>query len=140
MTYRISKRFEFSATHVLAGLPPDHKCGRLHGHNYVVELEVEAETLDDTGFVLDYGHLSLVKDWIDATLDHRHLNDAMPKNASPTAENLARWIHGAAVEILTTKSFLDRGGVSESPVVTVSAVRIYETPKTCAEYRSPTIA
>jgi len=139
VTYRISKRMEFSASHVLSGLPAEHKCGRLHGHNYAVEIEIEAEQLDDTGFVLDYGHLSHVKKWIDQNLDHRHLNEVMPRRVSPTAEHLARWIHEETLEILTARSLLDRGDISESPPISVSAVRVYETPKTCAEYR-PTVA
>ena len=34
----IKKRFSFSAAHRLLDLPAGHKCGRLHGHNYIVEL------------------------------------------------------------------------------------------------------
>src|SRR5215468_9371730 len=34
--YTISKFFEFSAAHHLTGLPDDHPCSRVHGHNYVV--------------------------------------------------------------------------------------------------------
>ncbi|MFI6697695.1 6-pyruvoyl trahydropterin synthase family protein [Streptomyces sp. NPDC050509] len=55
MTCHISKEFHFSASHQLDGLPEDHPCGRLHGHNYVVALELSAPTdgLDTTGFVRD---------------------------------------------------------------------------------------
>lgn len=122
--FTISKRFEFSASHVLEGLPEGHQCGRLHGHNYIVEVELQSGMVDERGFVLDYGELAPFKAWLDATLDHRHLNDIVGWN--PTAEHLAQWLHSMATTLLG--SFV--GGW-------VSAVRVYETPKTCAEWRQP---
>ncbi len=119
MTLRITKKFEFSASHQLAGLPEEHQCARLHGHNYVVELELSAAAADltATGFVRDYGDLSSFKIWIDKTVDHQHLNDIVSDN--PTAENLAMWIYGHWVQDLPE----------------LTSVRISETPKTWAEYR-----
>lgn len=119
MTLHITKRFDFSASHQLSGLYEGHQCARLHGHNYVVELELSAsvENLTSTGFVRDYGDLSTFKTWIDKTMDHQHLNDLLPSN--PTAENLAIWLHDQWVD--------------EFPELT--AVRVSETPKTWAEYR-----
>ncbi len=75
----ISKEFHFSASHVLGTLPSWHPCARLHGHNYVVVLELSAEdhALAPPGFVRDYRDLDGFKKWVDATLDHRHLNEAM---------------------------------------------------------------
>lgn len=119
MGYRIHKSFEFAASHVLAGLPDDHPCSRLHGHNYRVEVELEGSQLDDVGFVMDYRALDPIKRFLDATIDHRHLNDLVSFN--PTAEHLARWLHRKATDLL--------------PGQRVSAVRVYETPKTGAEYR-----
>lgn len=83
--------FEFSASHQLYGLPPEHQCSRLHGHNFVVEVTLAADTLNDVGFVKDYGELRPLKDYLDATLDHRHLNDCVPFNT--TAENFARYLY-----------------------------------------------
>jgi 6-pyruvoyltetrahydropterin/6-carboxytetrahydropterin synthase len=120
MTYRISKEFAFSASHQLEGLPPEHQCSRLHGHNYVLVVRLEADDLDRTGFVIDYGELSPVKKWIDDTLDHRHLNDLLPFN--PTAENMAR--HTADIV---------RNLLSLTPNIKVS-IAISETPKTWAEW------
>ncbi len=119
MSYTISKRFEFCASHQLAGLPEDHQCARLHGHNYSVELELSRPEVDEVGFVVDYGDLAPFKDLLEAKLDHRHLNDVLTFN--PTAELVARW--------LFARAFHDLG-------LPVSAVRVYETPKTMAEYRS----
>ena len=119
MTFRITKKFEFSASHQLSGLAAEHQCARLHGHNYVIELELAAgdEDLLAVGFVRDYGDLSVFKAWLDNHLDHRHLNDVMDNN--PTAEHLAAWIY--------------RTWSTKFPELT--CVRVSETPKTWAEYR-----
>lgn len=88
MAYKISKRFDFAASHQLAGLPEGHQCTRLHGHNYSVEVTLGSDHLDEAGFVVDYGRLDSIKAYLDATVEHRHLNDVFEFN--PTAENLAR--------------------------------------------------
>lgn len=115
--YRISKEFHFSASHQLSHLPEDHQCGRLHGHNYIVVVELSAAELNEDGFVRDYGELKPLKTYIDDHFDHRHLNDVM--DVASTAENMARhfyeWCKARWPE--------------------TSGVRISETPKTWAEYR-----
>ena len=58
MTYRITKEFHFSASHQLKGLPETHQCARLHGHNYIVKVELSSTTLNDHGFVRDYNELA----------------------------------------------------------------------------------
>jgi 6-pyruvoyltetrahydropterin/6-carboxytetrahydropterin synthase len=75
----ITKEFHFSASHVLDRLPSWHPCARMHGHNYVVVLELSArrENLTEVGFVRDYRELEAFKKWMDDTIDHRHLNEAM---------------------------------------------------------------
>lgn len=128
--FTISKEFAFSASHQLDGLPADHPCARLHGHNYTVEVEVTGSPDDQVGFVLDYHALAGVKRYVDDELDHRHLNQVLPFN--PTAELLARHLHNVAgVEI--GQELTARGWVAGS--WRVAAVRVKETPKTCAEYR-----
>ncbi|WP_026928863.1 6-pyruvoyl trahydropterin synthase family protein [Glycomyces tenuis] len=115
----ITKEFHFSASHVLEGLPSWHPCSRMHGHNYVVVLELSApdHKLVPPGFVRDYNDLDKFKQWMDKTLDHRHLNEVM--EVQPTSEVLARWIYDRWIE--------------EFPELT--AVRVHETQKTTAEYR-----
>jgi 6-pyruvoyltetrahydropterin/6-carboxytetrahydropterin synthase len=89
VSFSISKSFRFEAAHHLEGLPPGHKCARVHGHSYTVTICLGSTELDATGMVLDYGALGAFKDWLDQTLDHRSLNDYVKQ---PTAENLAHWI------------------------------------------------
>lgn len=122
--FTISKTFSFSASHQLTHLAdtqPDHKCARLHGHNYQVELILSAPALDPDGFVVDYGELSDFKHYLDIQLDHRHLNDVLVYSQRTTAENLAKHLYE------TCQTF-DWGRY-------VMAVRVSETSKTWAEYR-----
>ncbi len=116
--FTITKEFHFSASHQLCRLPDDHPCARLHGHNYIAVVELQAEELDADGFVLDYRALAPLKAWIDDTLDHRHLNEVFGHDGV-TSEFLAKAIYDWAC------ARWDQ----------VSAVRISETPKTWAEYR-----
>lgn len=116
--YIISKEFHFSASHILNKLPDGHPCGRLHGHNYIVVIELSDNKLDDTGFVLDYGELKPIKEFIDNELDHRHLNDLIPQ---PSAECIAKFIFDKF----------------KFEYLQMTAVKVSETPKTWAEYRRP---
>lgn len=116
-TYTITKQFHFSASHQLSELPDDHPCARLHGHNYIIEVVLQSQQLNHVGFVVDYGELKPLKQYIDDNLDHRHLNDFFGVN--PTAENIARELF-----------FFCLSWWPETV-----AVRVSETPKTWAEYR-----
>lgn len=136
MMFAISKRFEFSASHVLQGLAdPDHPCARLHGHNYAVEVELSCDdnNLLPVGFVFDYRSLDPFKRWIDDTLDHRHLNDVVHFN--PTAEQLATWLFGRVCDLLDLPDRTTALDALGQLAAHVSAVRVFETSKTCAEYR-----
>ncbi len=125
MAYEIAKTFAFDAAHRLDHLPSDHKCHRLHGHTYRVELRFRAQSLDARSFVIDYGDLRTFKAWVDDNLDHRFLNEVMPLEYGPTtAENIAAWLFTVARALYST----------EWPRVTLHAVRVSETPNTWAEY------
>lgn len=117
MTYRITKTFDFAASHQLTHLPEGHQCARLHGHNYLVTVVLEGDELDGNGFVEDYGQLKDVKAFLDGTLDHQHLNDVL--TFPTTAENLARALYGRFKK--------DHPALAE--------VVVSETPKTTASYR-----
>jgi 6-pyruvoyltetrahydropterin/6-carboxytetrahydropterin synthase len=114
--YTISKEFHFSASHRLEGLPEDHPCSRLHGHNYVVIVELRATSLNEVSFVQDYRELQEIKDFIDQKLDHRHLNDIFSFQTS--AERLAEYLFG----------------LFKIRYPLLSAVSVSETPKTWARY------
>ncbi|MFX0547004.1 6-pyruvoyl trahydropterin synthase family protein [Roseovarius sp. S1116L3] len=116
--YRITKEFHFSASHQLFGLPEDHQCARLHGHNYIAVVELASKTLNAHGFVRDYLELAPLKRYIDDELDHRHLNDVLGDDCV-TAERMAKHLYDWCA--------------ARWPET--AAVKISETPKTWAEYR-----
>jgi len=89
--FTISKDFTFSASHAINGLPDDHPCRNLHGHNYLVRLHLQSETLDEVGFIVDYKKLNELRDYLDTQFDHRHLNQVIPIN--PTTELLCKWVY-----------------------------------------------
>jgi 6-pyruvoyltetrahydropterin/6-carboxytetrahydropterin synthase len=116
--YTIAKRFAFCASHRIGGLPPEHPCSRMHGHNYEVEVILQSASLDGIGFVRDYGELSALQEFLDATVDHRHLNDVLGHDRT-TAEVIGEWLHDWC----------------KSRWPETVAVRVAETPGVWAEYR-----
>lgn len=84
--YRVQKRLEISGAHNLT-LDYDSKCNNLHGHNWIINIYLKCQELDQNGMVLDFTH---IKKMISNKLDHKYLNDIFDFN--PTAENIAKWI------------------------------------------------
>lgn len=87
----IFKIFTLEAAHRLPNVPPGHKCARLHGHSFRVELHVSGPVDPDAGWVLDFADLKAAFRPFYDQLDHHYLND-IPGLENPTSENLARWI------------------------------------------------
>jgi 6-pyruvoyltetrahydropterin/6-carboxytetrahydropterin synthase len=117
--YRISKQFEFSAAHHLPYLPAEHPCSRPHGHNYVVEIVLEADEIGAEGFVEDYRALGDVKAFLDSEWDHRDLNVVGAAPYRTTAEMLAWFLYDRFHEAHPA----------------LAEVRVSETTKTWASYR-----
>ena len=133
--YKVTKRINFCYGHRL--LKYAGKCRHLHGHNAIAELDVAAETLDEIGFVRDFGDIKhIIKSWIDATLDHRmilcrddplvavlqeHQEEIFLVNENPTAEVIAKMICDYAT----------------SQKIPVTEVRLWETPDAYATYIPP---
>lgn len=84
--YRVKKRIEIAGAHRL-DLPYESPCSRLHGHNWIIEIFMQAEELDESGMVMDFAK---IKAEIKNALDHQYINEVVQMN--PTAENIARWI------------------------------------------------
>lgn len=87
----IFKEFTFEAAHRLPNVPADHKCARLHGHSYRVEIRVEGEVGEESGWVVDFADLSAAFKPLLAQLDHYYLNEVSGLE-NPTSEVLAKWI------------------------------------------------
>jgi 6-pyruvoyltetrahydropterin/6-carboxytetrahydropterin synthase len=87
----IYKVFSVEAAHRLPHVPPGHKCGRLHGHSFRVEVHVKGPVREETGWVMDFADIKGAFRPLLEQLDHHYLNE-VEGLSNPTSENLARWI------------------------------------------------
>lgn len=118
MRVSLTKTIDFESAHWLPTFPDGHKCRRLHGHSFRVDVVVEGEVDPAKGYLVDFGDIKRVLDPLKERLDHRLLNE-IEGLENPTAEMLAKWVYDHV-----------RG---ELPLVSV--VRVRETCTSAAEYR-----
>ena len=91
MKVELTKEYRFEAAHRLPHVPAGHKCARLHGHSFKVELALFGAVDPATGWFLDFGGIDELFEPLRARLDHFYLNE-IEGLENPTSENLARWI------------------------------------------------
>ena len=58
MRVRLTKDFTFEAAQTLPNAPEGHKCRRMHGHSFKVEISVEGEVDPATGWFYDHAEIS----------------------------------------------------------------------------------
>jgi 6-pyruvoyltetrahydropterin/6-carboxytetrahydropterin synthase len=114
---KISQAFRFEAAHLLPNVAAGHRCSRLHGHSYRVELRLEGPVDPVSGFVADFFAIEAAFKSLFTRLDHCYLND-IEGLENPTAENIAIWIWE---QIKTTLPQL-------------ASVAVFETQDCFAEY------
>ena len=88
---QIFKVFQIEAAHRLPNVPVGHKCARLHGHSFRIEIHVAGELDPTLGWVMDFADLKAAFAPLYEQLDHHYLND-IEGLENPTSEQLARWI------------------------------------------------
>lgn len=111
--YTLTKRLKFEAAHRIPGHPG--KCDRLHGHNYVVDVEVRGTQLDELGILVDFELMKKLGRYLP---DHQYLNEVLP-HVQPTAEGLSRYFHD----------------LFKLELPEVSAVTVYEGPDAWCRYQ-----
>ena len=87
----IYKEFTFESAHRLPHVVEGHKCGRLHGHSFMVRVSVSGDLDPNTGWIMDYAEIKQHFQPIYEQLDHHYLND-IEGLENPTSEVIARWI------------------------------------------------
>ena len=87
----VFREFTFEAAHRLPYVPEGHKCSRLHGHSFRVEVRVRGDIDPATGMVIDFAEIKGAFAPLLDRLDHYFLNEIEGLD-NPTSENLARWI------------------------------------------------
>lgn len=117
MRIRLIKTFDFEAAHWLPCFPQGHKCRRLHGHSFKVDVVVEGVVPESQGYLIDYGDMKKIVNPVIDKLDHYCLND-IPGLEVPTSEVLARWLWDELKPAL--------------PLLTM--IRVRETCTSAAEY------
>lgn len=112
---------DFASAHTLRDYPG--ACARMHGHNWKVEVEVEATRLDTVGMGVDFKVIKTATRELAGRLDHRYLNELEPfTEVNPTAENIAAYFHRELSRVLN------------QPHLKVSAVTLWETERACVRY------
>ena len=99
---------------------PDSK---IHGHNYTLEVMVTGDIVEDTGFLVDLGHLKkIVKKNVIDILDHSLFDVEVEwfKDRQPSSENLVIFIWNQ-IE-------------SELKGAKLHRIRLHETPTIFTDY------
>jgi 6-pyruvoyltetrahydropterin/6-carboxytetrahydropterin synthase len=112
---------DFASAHTLRDYPG--ACSRMHGHNWKLEVEVIASSLDETGMGVDFKVVRKASKELSDVLDHRYLNEIAPfDEINPTAENIAAFFYNGLSETLNN----DR--------IKVSSITLWETERACVRY------
>ena len=123
--YTLKILTDFASAHTLRDYPG--ACARMHGHNWKVEVEVNAHGLDDIGMGVDFKVIKQATRDLAEQLDHRYLNELEQfTEVNPTAENIAAWFYNR----LSAKLNNDR--------IAVHAVTLWETERACVRYAEET--
>ena len=92
MPHTLIRKYQIEAAHRLPKLPAEHKCHRLHGHSFRIEVVVRGEIDPELGWMMDYAEIDEIFAPVFDRLDHHYLNE-IPGLENPTSEILASWIH-----------------------------------------------
>tara|TARA_B100001564_G_scaffold340749_1_gene334706 strand:+ start:74 stop:442 length:369 start_codon:yes stop_codon:yes gene_type:complete len=119
--FKLVVKKEFSSAHILNGHPGN--CKRMHGHNWLVEAEVQGDNTNEIGMVIDFKDIkNYLKDII-SRLDHQFLNDLEPfSNQNPTAENISKYIYKELSNNINTDN------------IKVSKIKLWETNNSAVTY------
>lgn len=91
MNVELVREYRFEAAHQLPNVPEGHKCRRLHGHSFKIEITVTGPVDAKSGWFVDFGVLDDLWKPLGEVLDHHFLNE-VPGLENPTSEILSRWI------------------------------------------------
>ena len=99
--YEVTIRKSFSAAHILKDI--GGKCEDLHGHNFIVEVTVKGDALNEEDILIDFRDLKRWTNEILEALDHKYLNEIeVFKGMNPSSERIARYIHDRLADKVKT--------------------------------------
>ena len=126
MPYSLVVTSHFDAAHYLRDY--EGPCQQIHGHRWTVEIELEGETLNELGILVDFKDIkkALNRETTDY-FDHFLMNELKPfDEINPTAENLARHIYQSILPDMRNMGILG--------VVELNRVTVWESPESAATY------
>jgi 6-pyruvoyltetrahydropterin/6-carboxytetrahydropterin synthase len=91
MRTRLERTFRFESAHFLPKVPQGHKCARMHGHSYQVDVVIEGEIDPALGWLVDFAEIDERVAPLVRKLDHQVLNE-IDGLSNPTSELLAVWL------------------------------------------------
>lgn len=122
----------------------DGACSKIHGHNWQIKLTFGCTELNEMGFVIDFGRLKLIKNYIQDQLDHACVlsyNDPLfDEIVAPnvykifTVENAS--CEGLAEHLFSI--FADMILVTEGTRAFLYELEIWEDSKNSVKYRPAT--
>lgn len=125
----------------------DGHCRLLHGHSFDFDFEFTSSSLDECGFVIDFGELKWLKKWLEDRFDHTLLvvaddpemevfEDLQFRHAckvvvvpAASCEHLAMWILSEVSELREFQR------LSSARSVRLTAVTVHEGLNNKATYR-----
>jgi 6-pyruvoyltetrahydropterin/6-carboxytetrahydropterin synthase len=114
----LSKSYRVQAAHSLPCSGPEHKCRKIHGHNYRIEIFIYGEVDESTGWLADFGVIDTAMEPLRKQIDHHMLNEVKGLE-NPTSENIAGWLWERLKKRLPN----------------LSAVKVRENESVCCTYR-----
>ena len=119
--FKLIVKKEFSSANILHGHPGN--CKRMHGHNWLVEAEVQGDNTNEIGMVIDFKDIKSNLQRIISKLDHQYLNDIEPFNTeNPTAENISKFIYKELSKNINTDN------------IKVIEIKLWETSNSAVVY------
>ena len=119
--FEVYVRQHFSAAHHLRGYPG--KCEKPHGHNWIVDVYVRCDRLNNLGIGIDFNDIKAVVKSVLERVDHCDLNELADfADQNPSSENIAAFLYREVSIALNAND------------VRVSKVRVCETPGAGAPY------
>lgn len=119
--YELIIETKFSAAHQLRGY--EGRCERLHGHNWKVEVSVQAGALNNIGLAVDFKEIKDATNEFLALLEHSFVNEVFPfTEINPSSENMAKWLYDSLASKLNTDALC------------VSRVTVWESDTARASY------
>jgi 6-pyruvoyltetrahydropterin/6-carboxytetrahydropterin synthase len=106
----------------------DGHCAHIHGHNWSFKFTFEADTIDECGFVVDFGKLKWLKKFIDCNFDHT----TVLNSSDPHLEHIRSALEPDGLITIVTVPDCSSEGLASFLLDTVNVVI---AQKTCGRVR-----